>query len=124
MPISAKECTRKRYAINEKALQTDPTNQFVLHAVGYCLRKIRSPDEAEEVIKRFKDIAKTQYVISYWIASIYAALGDKDKAFAELENSFAERDFYLHRLKVDPFWDPLRDDPRFKEMLKRLNLPE
>jgi hypothetical protein len=63
-------------------------------------------------------------LISYWIANIYAALGDKDKALAELESSFAERDFYLHRLKVDPFWDPLRDDPRLKEMLKRLNLPE
>ena len=65
-----------------------------------------------------------QYVMSYWVASIYAALGDKEHAFAELESAFAERDWYLHRLKVDPYWDTLRDDPRFKEMLKRLNLPE
>jgi len=62
--------------------------------------------------------------VTYWIASIHAALGNKDKAFAELEKSFAEQDFYLHRFKVDPYWDPLRDDQRYKEMLKRLNLPE
>jgi len=62
--------------------------------------------------------------VTYWIASIHAALGNKDKAFAELEKSFAEHDFYLHRFKVDPYWDPLRDDQRYKEMLKRLNLPE
>ena len=111
-------------AINEKALQTDPTSQFALHSVGYAYAKSGRRHEAEEVIRRFKDIAKTQIVILYWIANIYASLGDRDKAFAELENSFAEHDFYLHRLKVDPFWDPLRDDPRFTEMLKRLNLDE
>ncbi|MCA1640293.1 MAG: hypothetical protein LC768_18570, partial [Acidobacteria bacterium] len=80
--------------------------------------------EAEEVIKRFKDIAKTQYVMSYYVANIYAALGDKEKVFAELERAFGERDHELHRLKIDPLMDSLRDDPRFKEMLKRLNLPE
>jgi serine/threonine-protein kinase len=111
-------------AINEKALQTDPTSHFALHSVGYAYAKSGRRQEAEEVIKRFKDIAKTQYVISYWIASIYAALGDKDRAFAELEDSYTERDFYLIRLKVDPYWDPLRDDPRFKDLLKRLNLAE
>ena len=74
--------------------------------------------------EKFNDITKTQYVIGYWTASIYAALGDKDKAFAELEDSYVEHDFYMHRLKVDPFWDPLRDDPRYKDLLKRLNLPE
>jgi hypothetical protein len=58
------------------------------------------------------------------IAAIHAALGDKDKAFAELEKAFGEHDWFLPRLKVDPFMDQLRDDPRFKEMLKRLNLPE
>ena len=111
-------------AINEKALQTDPTSQFALHSVGYAYARSGRRQEAEEVIKRFREIAKSQYTVSYWIATIYAALDDKDKAFAELENSLAEHDFYLHRLKVDPFWDPLREDPRFKEMLKRLNLSE
>jgi len=111
-------------AINEKALLTDPTNQFALHSVGYAYAKSGRRNEAEEVIREFKEIAKSQYVVSYWIASIYAALGDKDKAFAELNNSLTDHDFYLHRLKVDAFWDPLRDDPRFNELLKRLNLPE
>jgi len=80
--------------------------------------------EAEKQIELLRELAKTRYVRPYYIAHIYAALGDKDQAFAELERSFAERDCYLSRIAMDPFVDPLRDDPRFKSLLKRMNLPE
>ena len=63
-------------------------------------------------------------LLKRFVSNIYAALGDKDKALAELEKAFAERDWELHGLKVDPLMDSLRDEPRFKEMLKRLNLPQ
>ncbi len=110
--------------LSEKSLQSDPTNQVQLGLAGYAYAKSGRRFKAEEVITKFSEIAKTQYVMSYRIANIYAALGDKDKAFAELDKAFENRDWELHRLKVDPLMDPLRDDPRFKEMLKRLNLPE
>ena len=57
------------------------------------------------------------------MAGAYAALGDKDAAFAELEKACQARDFFFHRLKVDPYMDSLRDDKRFQGILKRLNLP-
>jgi hypothetical protein len=50
-------------------------------------------------------------------------LGEKDKAFAELEKVFAKRDYLLPRIKVEPFLDPLRDDPRFQDLIKRMGLP-
>jgi predicted Zn-dependent protease len=78
--------------------------------------------EVEQQISRLREVSKTRYVRPYYLASIYAALGDKDKAFAELEKSFAERDCYLGRISVDPFMDPLRDDPRFKGLTQRMNL--
>ena len=62
--------------------------------------------------------------MSYHLALIYSSLGNKDKAFAELENAIAERDYLLPRLKFEPFLDPLRDHPRMREMIRRLNLPE
>ncbi len=111
-------------ALGEKELQNEQTNQDALYLTGYAYAKSGRRHEAEEAIKRFRDIAKTHYVMSYYIARIYAGLGDKEKAFIELEKAFAERDWELHRLKVDPLMDPLRDDPRYKDMLKRLNLPE
>lgn len=111
-------------ALSKQTLQTDPTSQLMLQSAGYAYAKSGRRNDAEEMIKRFKEIAKTEYVTWYLVASIHAALGDKEQAFAKLENSLAERDWYLHRLKVDPLMDPLRDDPRFKKILKRLNLPE
>jgi len=110
--------------ISESALQIDPTNQLMLSNAGYAYAKSGRRDKAEEIINRFKEIAKTKYVISYQVATIYVALGEKDKAFAELENAFAERDWPLSLVKGDPLMDPLRDDPRFKDLLRRMNLPE
>ena len=82
-------------------------------------------EKALERIAAVRDAEKPgTYTATYWIAVIYAGLGDKDNAFAELETSFKNRDWFLQRLKVDPFMDPLRDDPRYDEMVKRLNFPE
>jgi TolB-like protein/Tfp pilus assembly protein PilF len=78
--------------------------------------------EAEQQISRLRDLAKTRYLRPYYLAAIYAALGDKDKAFAQLEESFSERDCFLGRIAIDPDMDPLRDDPRFKSLMKRMNL--
>lgn len=115
---------KEAIALSEESLQSDPTNQIYLRIAGYAYAKSGRQSEAEQVIGRFKAIAKTQYVISYAIASIYAALGDKDQAFTELERAFAERDWDLHRLNVDPLMDSLRDDPRFKDSVRRIGLPE
>ena len=110
--------------LGENNLQDDPTNQRVLWNLGFAYAKAGRRDKAEEVINRCKELAKTQYVPHSRLGTIYGALGDKDKAFAEFEKAFDDRDWDLFRLKVDPLFAPLRDDPRFKEMLRRLNLPE
>jgi len=92
--------------------------------LGIALARMGQRNRSLEVLASVKEAAKTEYVSSYWLAIHYAALGDKEAAFGELEKAFQNRDWFLPRLKVDPFMDPLRDDPRFNEMVKRLNLPE
>lgn len=62
--------------------------------------------------------------MSYWTGVHYLALADKESAFAELEKGFKNRDWFMQRLKTDPFIEPMRGDPHYKELLKRLNLPE
>ena len=67
---------------------------------------------------------KHRYVQNYWVAVSFSAIGDKDNAFAELEKAYKNRDGFLQRVRVDPFFDSLRDDPRYGELVKRINLPE
>ncbi len=110
--------------LSENSLQSDPGYQHMLWIGGYAYAKTGRRREAEEVIGKLRELAKTQYVIPNFAASIYGALGDKDKAFAELDKAVEQRDSWLKWLKVDPLWNPLRDDPRFKATLKRMNIPE
>jgi TolB-like protein/Flp pilus assembly protein TadD len=110
--------------LNENALQTDPTNPVFLRFAGIAYAKAGRRTDAERIVDRFKDLGRTQYVMAYHIALIYSVLGDKDKAIAELERSADERDYLLPRIKVEPFFDPLRGDPRFERIVKQLNFPE
>jgi TolB-like protein/Flp pilus assembly protein TadD len=113
-----------RYAdsllISEKILQTEPT----FAAAAYAYAKSGQRQKAEDIISKIKEIEKTRYVMNYWVAIVYVALGDKDAAFAELEKAYRANDWFISRLKVDPFMDSLRDDPRFKDLLKRMNLAD
>ncbi|MBK7392135.1 MAG: tetratricopeptide repeat protein [Chloracidobacterium sp.] len=111
-------------ALCEKGLQDDPNHQLLLSEVGIAYARADRRDKAEEIIARYRELEKTQWVPPTRIAVIYGALGEKDKAFAELEKAYEARDWDMHRLKISEDMRPLRDDPRFKALLKRLNLPE
>jgi serine/threonine-protein kinase len=64
------------------------------------------------------------YVSPYFTAVKYAAIGDKDQAFAALERAYQERDTWLVHLKVDPMLDTLRSDPRYADLLSKINLSD
>jgi serine/threonine-protein kinase len=115
----AKGMYAESLAISEKTIGS--TFQL-LAPMAYAYAKTGRRREAEEVIKRWKELEKTQYIINYWLATAYAALGEKDLAFAELEKSYQARDWFLPRIKTDSFMDPLRDDPRFADLVKRVGL--
>ena len=108
----------------ESILQTNPTDQDALVLVAFAYAKSGRRNDAAAVIGRLNDIGKSQYVPHYSLGLIYGLLGEKDKAFAELGKALDDRDRSCNEMNVDFYLDPLRDDPRFKELLKRLNLPE
>ena len=80
-------------------------------------------EEAIKIIGELKKLSESKHVSATTIAAIYGALGDKDQAFAFLNKAFDERDFVLITLKVEPMLDPLRSDPRFAELTRRIGLP-
>jgi TolB-like protein/Flp pilus assembly protein TadD len=97
----------------------------VISALGYAYAVSGNKAEAEKIILQLKEQSeqsKQFYVPAYGIATIYAGLGDKERAFAYLEKEYANGAFYLNYLKVDPEVDNLRSDPRFADLLRRVRL--
>jgi eukaryotic-like serine/threonine-protein kinase len=67
---------------------------------------------------------RTGYSSAYAIARLYADLGNKDQAFRWLNTAYQERDALLEGLKTDSLLDPLRSDPRFAELARKVGLPQ
>jgi len=84
---------------------------------GYALAGRR--DETMRILEELMEESKVRQV--FGIAAIYACLGEKDQAFRWLERAYQERDLGPY-VMVDPLLDPLRDDPRFQDLLLRMNL--
>ena len=66
---------------------------------------------------------KTGYASPFGIASLYAELGDNEQALRWLNTAYEERDFYMETLNIAESFDGLRSDPRFKELVRKVGLP-
>ncbi len=78
--------------------------------------------EARQAIRDFLTRTRQIHGTPYGLVAVYAALGDKDQAFAQLEQALAQRSEFMDFLKVDPELDSLHSDPRFQNLLARMNL--
>ena len=78
--------------------------------------------EALKLLEELKEMSANRYVSPLDFAFIYTGLGDKEQALAYLEKAYQERSTWLMWINVDPHFDPLRSDPRFTDLLRRMNL--
>ena len=92
--------------------------------LGLWLGKSGKRDEAMKLLVELKQESTRGYVQSYDFALIYIGLGDKAEALNYLEKHMSSRAETANTYGVAPELDDLRSEPRFKEMLKRMNLPE
>jgi len=107
----------------ENAIEATDRNQFFMGALGYCYAIRQRKEDALKVLGQLEEISKQRYVSPYWHAVIRGALGEKDEAFRLLEAAYRERSVWMVYVKVAPFFDPLRSDPRFPDLLGRMNFP-
>ncbi len=96
---------------------------LVMAMAGGAIAKAGDLAEARQVLDRVTEIAKTHSVCPYEIGVIHAHLGQTDDAFRLIEKAFQVRSQCLPFLKVDPQFDPIRGDPRYEEMVRRLAFP-
>ena len=78
---------------------------------------------ARNALNELRGRARRTYVPPSLFAQIDIALGEKKQGLAWLESAYADRDVYLARLKVEPAFDPVRSDPGFQDLMRRLDLP-
>ena len=78
--------------------------------------------EAESILAELEQMAQTIYVPAAELARIHLALGDVDGALDLLTQGLADRSPHISNLN-DPRWDALRDQPRFREILRQVGLP-
>ncbi|MEP6994703.1 MAG: protein kinase [Acidobacteriota bacterium] len=89
-------------------------------AVTYA--RMGKTSEARIILQELLAVTKQRYVAPEVVATIYASLGEKDQAFAWLEKSYEARSGSLTWSPAFPAFDPLRSDPRFAELLRKMGL--
>ena len=120
------EGTGKRVeAVSEyqKAVELSGGDVDATAALAYSYAGIGQTAEAKKILRDLERKSKDSYVSPYFIAAIYAGLGDKNSAFVFLEKAYQERSLELSwALKADPRLDSLRTDRRFQTLLQRVGL--
>ncbi len=108
----------------EKAVELSNRSGIALGDLGYVYGSTGNRAQALAVIKELETKYAQKEAIGQYIAAAFIGLGDKDKAFEWLERDFQVRNGKLMEPRWQLQFDSIRDDPRFKDLLKRMNLPE
>ena len=107
----------------QEAVKRSPANPNFLAALGHAYAVSGRRAEALKIIEELsKPEAGETEVPAFYIVLVYAGLGEKDKAFEWLEQAYRDRSGSVRYLKVEPRLDPLRSDPRFSELMRRVGL--
>jgi TolB-like protein/Flp pilus assembly protein TadD len=111
---------KEALAEHEKARQDDDNSESA-PALAYGYAAVGEREKAEALID---DLARQsrqgRYIEVYWLAAACARLGDKDRAFQFLEQTAEQRGYLFNMIRFDPAMDPLRSDPRFDGLVRRL----
>jgi tetratricopeptide (TPR) repeat protein len=108
----------------QKAVELSQGDQDPTSALAQAYATTGRRAEAQKILHEWLHQSETSYVSPYMIATVYAGLGDKEKAFRYLEKAYQERSSDLpYFLKADLRMDSLRSDPRFQDLMRRMNFP-
>lgn len=80
-------------------------------------------DEAHKVLEQLEQLSKQRHITAYVVSRIYLTLAQEEEAFHWLETAYEQRENWMVLLKVDPCLDGLRPDPRFQDLMRRMNFP-
>ena len=108
----------------EKAVELSQRTPGALGILGLAYGLAGRKTEANQILNELLKLNESRYVTPAALVNVYIGLGDKDQAFAWLEKAYQEKSNYVTFLKVFPILDPIRSDPRFPDLVRRIGLPE
>lgn len=114
-----------RDAISEfqKATALD-VHPIYMAALGHAYGVAGQREEALAILHNLAKVSKEKNVAWNEVAIVYVGMGEKEKALATLDTACERHDGQLNWLKAEPRLAPLRSDPRFADLLRRMNLPQ
>ena len=116
-----KEMYAEAIAEARRARKLSSVQTTAISLDGYALAKSGRRDEARAVLNELLKLSTARFVPPNHIALVYKGLGEQDETFAWLERGFQQRDPKMTFLKVDPKWNNLRSEPRFVDLMRRMN---
>jgi serine/threonine-protein kinase len=108
----------------QKAISIAGRTSGAMGLLGHAYAAADKHSDALKILDELRERSKKDYVSSWDMAVLYTGLGDKERAFAELNQAYDDRAGWIINLKVEPILDPLRSDPRFAEMVSRLKFSQ
>ncbi len=118
-----KEMNEEAIAVFQKAVGIGHYD-WPLASLGYTYGLTGRKREALRILSQLKELSKQRYISPVWIAHTYVGLGQKDQALQLLQEAYETRELEAYWLVVPGFFDPLHSDPRFQDLLRRMNFPE
>jgi len=119
---SQKGMHREAFATSERILQSMPDSTLGLTEMAYSLAAAGRQTEARQILGRLEERSKSTFVPAYNLAVVHIALKDNEVAMRYMQEAFKNREWPMVVLAEEPRLDPLRSDPRFQEILAKLNL--
>ena len=124
LPYAQKKMYPEAIANFEKSIARTGRSADSLGGLAWVYGVAGRKGDTRKIISELKERSRHHYVFPTVFANAYLGLGDKDRALRYLEQAYEEQDPALFYLKVGPFFNPLRSEPRFQALLRRVNLSE
>ncbi len=106
----------------QQAVAISQNNPIALASLGSAYGHLGDQAAARKMIARLQEASKHHYVSAFDMATVFAGIGDPDSAFHWLEKAYAQRESQMAFLNITHRMDPLRSDPRFADLLRRMGL--
>jgi non-specific serine/threonine protein kinase len=118
----AKKMWDKAIAAIQKFVELSGGSVLGVSLLGLAYGSAGMKDEALKILERLDELSKDRYVGSFMRAMVWVGLGETNKTLENLEKAYVEKESAMAFLKVWPIWDIWRSEPRFKDLLTKMNL--